>query len=181
MTATLEEIVADREGMRFSNRQYAAEWIVRHLHPVPRLDGTQKAAQQYVDRITRSAWWQRTCPASWLGDHNRHTRYFDDSKPPRRVLVAATRGTGGSTMYALVTHRGNLMPEIRLGRDDGLKNPWIILHEMAHIMAMSAEHQGHGREFARFYLLLVRRWLGPDAAAALRAAYAQEKVKYRAR
>lgn len=171
------------------NRQYHAEHLARQKMPLPPLDGTQKAAQAYVDRITRSAWWRRTCPPSWMGDNrDKLGHIFDDSQPPQRIIVNRTRGRGGWAYAHLIPHRGKLFPEIRLGGHElepgqppAIANPWVLLHEVAHIMAMSADHQGHGREFARYFMLLVRRWLGPDAARALREAYAAAGVRYRGR
>lgn len=191
MTSRLAPLLPVREQLRFANRQYAAEWLAENSHPADPLDGTVDATQQYVDRITRSAWWARTCPPSWLGDQRDKAYIFDTTAPPQRILVTATRGTGGSTAPELVQHRGRWMPAIRLGTGErgadlapkppAIGDPWVILHEIAHVMAFSSDHSGHGREFARSMLLLTRRWIGPEAAQVLREAYAAEGVKYRAR
>ncbi len=50
-------------------RVYRAEDRAAAQMPARPLDGTREAAQAYVDRITRSGWWRRECPPSWLGDH----------------------------------------------------------------------------------------------------------------
>jgi hypothetical protein len=180
----------------FKLRLYRAEWVASTVHPVEPLDGTVKTAQAYVDRITRSAWWRKNCPPSWMGDEIRERMLLDRSAPPRRIILHETRGGGAYAGYYVEKYRGKYHPVIRLGnkaRGVGLadhashyppiQDPWVILHEIAHIMCCSADNgeRGHGREFARFFLMLVRRWLGPDAARALREAYAAEKVKYRAR
>ena len=170
-------------------RAYRAEARAAHAHPGTPLDGTERAAQTYVDRITRSTWWQHNCPPSWLGDDSDTTGYFDTSRPPRRVIVKATRGVGGyAHVNVLYKHRGRWFPQIRLGTRDHIHNgtpavadPWVILHELAHIMDAADDKHGHGRDFARFMLMLVRRWLGPAHAAALRAEFTTERVKYRAR
>lgn len=169
-------------------RVYRAENAAAAVCDVPLLDGTHKAAQSYVDRITRSAWWRRTCPPSWLGDSS-DNRWIDASAPPSRVIVKPPfgRSVGGHAgTKELRKYRGKWYPHIGLGTAEctpgrpAIADPWVILHELAHIMSAETDN-GHGREFARYLMLLVRRWLGPDAAAALRAAYAQERVKYRAR
>jgi hypothetical protein len=59
---------------------------------------------------------------------------------------------------------------------------WLILHEMAHSIAMRedrAEGRIHGRRFMRIYMALVRRWMGKEAAADLRAACREHHVKWR--
>jgi len=53
--------------------------------------------------------------------------------------------------------------------------PWIVLHEYAHLLT----RDGHGPEFAGTYLRLVRRFMGKEAADALRKAYRLCRVKYR--
>lgn len=169
------------------------EPIVRHLRiyraedkaaancPATPLDGTLAGAQAYVDRIIRSAWWKRTCPLygdSWNG------RYW----PITRVNVLKGRQGGGLAFYGVrvrTDRRREVEATIRLGHGDlhgcpAIADPWVILHELAHIMAARDGHRGHGRGFARYFLLTVERWLGSDAAKALRAAYAAEGVKYRA-
>lgn len=178
---------------RFGVRVYRAEWRAAEVYPVRPLDGSLPTAQAYVDRITRSSWWRKNCPPSWMGDEVRNG-YLDRTRPPRRIIVEESRGGGASAAYSVKKYRGKYFPFIRLGnkaRGSGynlshrapIRDPWVVLHEIAHIMACSADNgeRGHGREFARFYMMLVRRWLGPDAAWALRHAYATEGVKYRAR
>lgn len=171
-------------------RVYRAEDAAIAAHPVPLLDGSLAAAQAYADRITRSSWWRKNCPASWMGDDARDSLLIDETRPPRRIIVTQRRGqSGGVAERMLFRYRGRWLPHIGLGTGEpvsgrpAIADPWVILHEVAHIMAASADNgeRGHGREFARFYLLLVRRWLGRDAARALRDGYCAEGVKHRAR
>jgi len=56
----------------------------------------------------------------------------------------------------------------------------VVLHELGH--AASARRHGviaaHGPEFAGVFLGLVRRFLGPDAAGRLAAAYRSHRVRF---
>jgi hypothetical protein len=173
-------------------RTYAAEDRAAFYCPVEGLDGTLRAAQAYVDRITRSAWWGRECPPSWLGD-TEHKGWLRPAVP-RRILVQETSGTWAYAHTSTVTkHRGKWMPKIRLGsrvEADGcrpgwvrapLAEPWVVLHEMAHILAAcrDEDERGHGRVFRIAYLDLVRRWMGPEAARALREGYKAERLTFR--
>jgi hypothetical protein len=172
-------------------RTYRAEDRAMWECPAEPLDGTLAGAQAYVDRITRSAWWRRTCPPSWMGDPTDHCR----AMVPRRVLVVATRGHGAWASDSVWRHRGRWYPRIRLGTKHDprrgcrpgwvrppIAEPWVVLHELAHIMAVCADDDtGHGRGFRRWHLQLVARWLGREHAAALRRAYAAEGLRYRAR
>lgn len=156
---------------------YKAEDRAAVIWPVPLLDGAEITAQHYVDRITTSAWWRRNlygvAPhhvhvfARYGGSgsyarygYRKHSRY-----PKRGACHWISLGTGTNS------ERG--IPHCR--------DPWVILHELAHIMCCVSGHkdEGHGALFARYYLALVRRWLGPEAAGALREAYKVERVKYR--
>jgi hypothetical protein len=171
----------------FGLRQYRAEWAATQAHIIEPLDGTVAAAQQYVDRITRSSWWRKNCPPSWMGDEIRDgSPCLDCSKPPRRIIIKEARGTGARALGVVKKHRGKWFPVIHLGNTAGsahplhhppLRDQWTILHEIAHIG--TPNDPGHGREFARFYLALVSERLGVYAARALRTAYAAEGVKYR--
>lgn len=186
MTA-VDERPAPPKAPVFKLRLYRAEWAAVAAHPAEPLDGTLKAAQAYADRITRSSWWRKNCPPSWMGDERQHRYLLDCSKPPRRIIVEEGRGAGAWASGDWVAlYRGKHHPVIRLGNKvrgenhhPPIQDPWVILHEIAHVA--TPDDNGHGREFARFYLLLVRRWLGQEAAAGLREAYAAEGVKYRAR
>lgn len=190
MTAELAASAGRRDpgrGRRLA--AYRAEARAAARTPAEALAGDVAAAQACVDRITRSTWWRRTCPASWLGDHRDGAPFLETSQPPRRVIVVPHRGVRGYARQALYRHRGRWYPQIRLGTRDAVHNqvpaiadPWVILHELAHIMCLGDDSDnGHGRVFARRMLQLVRRWLGADAAAALTEEYHRENIKYRAR
>jgi hypothetical protein len=163
-------------------RIYRAEDKAAADCPAAALGGTLADAQRYVDRIVRSAWWRRTC-----------TPYSDSLNggpwPVTRVNVIKGRQGGGLAFYAMtIRHdrRRESQATIRLGHGylhgcPAIADPWVILHELAHVIASRDGHRGHARGFARVFLLTVERWLGRDAASALRDAYAAEGVKYRAK
>lgn len=179
-------------------KTYAGEDRARHACPPDTLDGSLAAAQAYVDRVTRSAWWQRTCvPHSHLGSTSRVTvrpPYARNVTPPSRIIVEQHRGASGIAHTASrVEHRGKWYPRIRLGVQDSRdgwvsgwigasKDPYVILHEVAHIMAACDEEcgeRGHGRWFRYYLVLLVARWMGPEHARALKAGYEAEGLKWR--
>lgn len=154
---------------------YRAGDRASRLVGVPYLDGTEEATQAYVDRITRSAWWKREMPTG-----------------PKYIHVFARYGGSGSYAYGGTRQhprfpKRSWQPWISMGIGTrtarGLphaRDQWVILHEVAHIVCNYAGHrnEGHGRVFAYYYLKLVRRWLGPEAAAALRLAYKAEGIKF---
>jgi len=167
-------------------RVYDAEDFARIVCPGPtilELDGTLAGAQRWVDRIIRSGWWRRTAAPSWRGDNTGHHRIIG---PPRRILCCYTTGRGSyADPYVLYRHCGKWYPLIALTAVHRTA-PWIILHEIAHIMAVPVSDANgskahHGRDFTHCMHALVHRWLGPDAARALRTGYRERGIKYQAR
>lgn len=175
-------------------KTYRGEDRARLTCPAEPLDGTQKAAQAYVDRITRSAWWKRSMPPSHLGCEGSWRGHADDAVP-RRIIVVEHRGGNGRASYGRHEHQGRWLPRIRLGRQhadeqpegwsvagwtQALSDPYVILHEVAHIMAAAdGRETGHGRVFRWYLVGLVKRWLGPEHARALQAGYEAEGLKWR--
>lgn len=153
---------AERKVRQRGLRIYRAESAAAAATDVPLLDGSCEAAQEYVDRVVRTVWWRQRC--DW-----------------RSVVVEEIddRDFGGEIVSTKAI--------MRLGYGDAnphrvaIADPWVILHELAHLMADSQVRQRnhHTRLFAHSYLALVRRFLGTDAAAALRAAFIVTGVPYR--
>lgn len=173
-------------------KTYRGEDRARLTCPAEPLAGTQEAAQAYVDRITRSAWWRKHCRPTPLGITTRFT--YSDKAPITRIIVQEHRGSSGMAHTAArINHRGKWLPRIRLGAKGGevyheaaagwigaLRDPYVVLHEVAHLMATAhPQERGHGRVFRYYMVILVRRWLGPDHARALTAGYDAEGLKWR--
>lgn len=54
---------------------------------------------------------------------------------------------------------------------------WMVLHELAHVFT-PREYAGHGREFCRTYLHLIRLFFGEETQNKLKAAMKKHKCKY---
>ena len=54
----------------------------------------------------------------------------------------------------------------------------FILHEFAHVIGRM-DVPDHGKEFCALYLLLVKRWIGPDCAKELKEKFKEFGVEYR--
>jgi hypothetical protein len=169
-------------------KTYRGEDRARLTCPAPPLDGTLKGAQEYVDRITRSAWWKRTCRPSLLGQVERHGL---NSEVPQSIMVQEGRRGRATASYSSIEYRTKWFPQITLGVKQGddldwvdgwtraIEDPYVVLHEVAHIMAYCHGESGHGRAFRWYMVGLVRRWLGPDHARALTQGYEAEGLKWR--
>lgn len=150
------------------------------------LDGTVEAAQAFADKVMKSSCFQKNGTPSWMGQHHvRRGGYLpssDDAVPRKAIVSAGT--TGMHAAWAsnwVIEHRGRHYPEMKLGRGGdrpSIADPWVILHEIAHL-GVHPDKAWHGREFAKLFLTLIKRFLGPEAARTLRQEYSNNRVKYR--
>jgi len=114
--------------------------------------------QQIVLRITTSNWWLKRRLAIVAG------LSFAASPVP----VNVTDGRGRRVACA----SGNTIKLPRWAR-----TMWVILHELTHVM--SRERPAHGRAFARTYIDMVNRWMGPGEAARLRECFGRNHVHWK--
>jgi hypothetical protein len=141
---------------------YKATEMASLYVPAKPLCGTRKAAQSYVDRVTRSDWWANHCPG-----------YYDFSEPPpTRIWVWEGPETEGGVhdpgIVAILNDQE--MPSITLGRGQvnarhiAITDKWVILHELAHVMTHQIANDGHhGKQFCYAYIKLVYRFLGQES------------------
>lgn len=156
------------------------EQAIKMAPEVERLDGTLKAAQIYVDKITRSAWWKGTCQPSWIGVSDLSASESSGRKAiPTKVLVRKGFPLEKDTLAwidHLTTHefRGKRYPVMYLSVErtthgiPAIADKWTILHELAHIMTFDTVGHHHP-EFNRALLRLIDRYLGTEQAQQLQA------------
>lgn len=109
------------------------------------------ATQDFVERVTGSPYWQR--------------------RPAAPRIVQVTDGRGRRHACAAAAWFGG---ELRLPR--WVRNPLIVLHELAHLLTPS-RCAAHGAEFLADYLALVERFLDPQRAIELAVALRAERVR----
>lgn len=123
--------------------------------------GSIHDVRAYVDKITSSRWWRNRCPV-------------------KSVQVWDGRGTR-------IAYGGLFCSGSKFGWGISLprwaRTHWVILHELAHVITEANGyyddgHPAHGREFCATFLELTRRWIGTDAAKALKQSFKDHKVKY---
>ena len=108
--------------------------------------------QAFITRITRQAWYKRRFPdGRWT------------------VTVGHNQGRGGARGgYGSITISGYY------------RNRVVLLHELAHnAVGPGPWRAGHGWEFAKAYLDLVRHVMGREDAAKLAAAFKAKRVRTR--
>jgi putative metallohydrolase (TIGR04338 family) len=147
--------VRPRDSQR--SKVYAAErfWRYsgggRHVGARNERLETVPEMQAWVDKITASAWWQQ--------------RYPHVSK------ITVRDGAGQRRALGYPGRRMISMPKWSRSRG-------VILHEVAHVIAPTGT-AWHGWEYCAELLALVQHFLGKEEADALRAAFDQERVRYR--
>jgi putative metallohydrolase (TIGR04338 family) len=130
--------------------------------------------QRFVDDVLSRPWavklWNRAprfSTTTWVRGVGRNaTQVSTTTTDHRSVRVTDNGGKRGScashhVIYVSTCHRNHM----------------VMLHELAH--CLTPDDVGHGREWARTYLLLVTKIMGAKAGAELRASFRTHKVKYR--
>jgi len=132
------------------SRLYKAEWAFQaeYRHQIQKFK-TIKQAQWYADRVTESKTWEKIC----------------DDRLKRRIAVTEG-GFRGKTAGVAYGRRIKLCP--KYGFDQ-----YTLLHELAHC----AGHMHHDVSFRKALLTLVSRFMGRQAAAALKHHFKQHGVK----
>jgi putative metallohydrolase (TIGR04338 family) len=124
--------------------------------------GPIRNRQDYVDHITSSIWWSDRCPIELTSI---------------TVVEVPDKDVGG--MASVEDDCGRIV----LGRGRvnanrvALSDPWVILHELAHLLVIDPSDGHHGPRFVRSYIDLVERYLGTDAAAELARQCQQANIR----
>jgi putative metallohydrolase (TIGR04338 family) len=120
-------------------------------------DLTYESAQEYVDAMRETEWWDRLYPSIM------------------RVEVGRKRKNGRESV-------GWYEPAMGAGRIEMLPqhlNQLIIAHELSHVFAVARwNSQSHDPAFARVYLETVYHTMGSDAYLALKNAFDVGGIDY---
>lgn len=132
------------------------------------LDGSLEAAQAFAERVVRSRWWKANASAN------------QRSAALHLTIERGDRGHGGGWARGRHIKLGaKPRRHVKAGvvAPSPIASPPIILHELAHVGTPSGT--GHGSEFARLLLGLLRRFVSPEVADAYRASFREGKVRHR--
>jgi len=133
-------------------KTYRAEWKFQGSYKGIKDFGNITEAQKYADKVCKSKTWKK------LRD--------EKGRRPNEVdVVAKKRSTGRNTAGWASGNRITL--DMLAGLDE-----YTLLHEMAHCLG----NWHHGRSFRRDLLKLVSRFMGTDAAKALKASFRESKL-----
>lgn len=162
--------MAVRDSQR--SKLYAAERAAWKRYGATDNFGSTYEVQEWVNMITRSRFWK-----SYVVPH------FQDADHPDTLpsLTGWQRWTLASRYRMIQVRDGRARRSACGSRLGYIKMPrwsrtkWIVLHEIAHVV--QTEWPAHGRQFARIYLDLVRRFIAPEAAQELKRAYIEKHVR----
>lgn len=126
------------------------------------LDGSKAGIQKYVNEVTSSDWFiERFGRGGVIGTP--------------QVSLASLRAAG---QYVLGTKNGVGYSKLAIDKGFSQAEP-VILHELAHYataISIDKPHAGHGVEFARNYVYMTSKVMGPEYAAGLESAYREAGV-----
>ena len=132
------------------SKLYRAEGVVLGKNFI-----TMPQIEAYIGKVTHSAWWKK------------YHKYYT---------------------YPVVVHDGRgCRRALAIGMTDVKFPKWarheeVILHELAHLVVHShygySGAAGHGREFAKVLLLLVKRFMGKEAYLKMKASFKEHHIKH---
>jgi putative metallohydrolase (TIGR04338 family) len=144
--------------MRDNQRQrvYNAERDTPMWSNSPRIDDID-ALRKYVSKICKSAWYRKRAARN-AGKAFRW-REIEVGDGRRRRNACGNRWQGYIKMPVWS------------------RNVLVILHEVAHVCQPDVS-AGHGREYCKIYLALVKKWMGRVEYELLKIAFKKHGVKY---
>jgi putative metallohydrolase (TIGR04338 family) len=140
------------KSLRDSQRSkvYKAEGVIHYPAKGKRYESMSEVTA-YVERVCDSKFWKKL---------NGYYVKVEDGRG-RRTACASDWGTINLPKWA---------------RQDS-----VILHELAHTLVNFDYHNpvpSHGKEFAKMYLILVKRFMGKEAHDTLRDSFKKHNVHY---
>lgn len=140
------------------SKVYKAEKVLQD-HQTSTKFNDLRECEKYINKIIHKSRWFRK---NWLVTKIN----TEPGRGHRRATASRYLGDYGRGVYGTIQ-----LPK-------WARHKAVILHELAHII--TPNHQAaHGWMFANNFLLLVRHFMGREAADLLMASYKKHKVKYK--
>lgn len=139
------------------SRLYASEWEVFGWPKMKFRD--MEELEEYLWSVLENRWVQQKYPIA---------RDIVSGKQKFRVL------NGAGHRRALTVRQDDV---ISVAFPRKMRINWVVVHEIAHVLT-PMEYAGHGREFCRTYLHLVKLFFGEETQNKLKAAMKKHKCKY---
>jgi putative metallohydrolase (TIGR04338 family) len=136
-------------------KTYRAEWAFGSANGQGKEFSTIEEVQKFVEKVCKSKTWAK------LWEEN------DRWEKWRKVVPVNQKMTGHGRRTAAFTNGESITVDPLCGM-----NEYTMLHELTHCLG----HMHHGRSFRRDLLKLVSRFMGRDAATALKGEFKKAKL-----
>jgi putative metallohydrolase (TIGR04338 family) len=136
-------------------KTYRAEWAFGSANGQGKEFSKIQEVQKFVEKVCKSKTWAK------LWDEN------DRWEKWAKVVPVKMKQTGHGRRTAAFTNGYSITVDPLCGM-----NEYTILHELTHCLG----HMHHGRSFRRDMLKLVSRFMGRDAATALKGEFKKAKL-----
>jgi putative metallohydrolase (TIGR04338 family) len=148
-------------------KTYRAEWALYDTNGYGREFDSIAEVQKYVTKVCNS----KTYTKMWMEAYeSRKEKDFGAILRGTKVRVSAKESRNGSGNAGLAYVEEN---RIVLDTHTGM-NEYTVLHELAHCVG----HPHHGRSFRRTVVKLTSRFMGTEAANALKKEFKERKLPY---
>ena len=147
-------------------KTYKAEWAFHDTNGYGKEFESIEKVQKYINKVTKS----KTYVKLWMESYeSRKNKDFGAILRGTKISVAGKKRNGaGNAGLAYVDHN-----HIVLDTKTGM-NEYTVLHELAHCIG----HPHHGRSFRQAVTKLTSRFMGVNAATALKKEFKERKLSY---
>jgi putative metallohydrolase (TIGR04338 family) len=147
-------------------KTYRAEWNFYDTNGYGLEFENIAEVQKYIDKVTKS----KTYIKLWQEAYeSRKDKDFGAIFRGTQVSVAAKQRNGAGNAGIAYVENNHIVLDTKTGM-----NEYTVLHELAHCVG----HPHHGRSFRRTLVKLTSRFMGTEAANALKVEFKQRKLPY---
>jgi putative metallohydrolase (TIGR04338 family) len=147
-------------------KTYRAEWALYDTNGYGREFDSIAEVQKYVNKVTKSKTYRKLWQEAY---ESRKEKDFGAIFRGTQVSVAPKKRNGAGNAGIAYVEQNHIVLDTHTGM-----NEYTVLHELAHCVG----HPHHGRSFRRTVVKLTSRFMGTEAANALKVEFKQRKLPY---
>ena len=147
-------------------KTYRAEWDFYSTNGYGREFENIAEVQKYINKVTKSKTYRKLWQEAY---ESRKNKDFGAIFRGTQVSVSAKQRNGAGNAGLAYVEENRIVLDTKTGM-----NEYTVLHELAHCVG----HPHHGRSFRRTIMKLTSRFMGTDAANALKVEFKERKLPY---
>lgn len=147
-------------------KTYRAEWAFYETNGYGREFDSIAEVQKYINKVTKSKTYRKLWQEAY---ESRKEKDFGAIFRGTQVSVTPKKRNGAGNAGMAYVDRNLIVLDTKTGM-----NEYTVLHELAHCVG----HPHHGRSFRRTLVKLTSRFMGVDAATALKVEFKERKLPY---